>query len=167
MAAKVATKKVPRGGNGWFPEAAAVLQRIQSGASSDDRVVRAWKALRGRWQRLAKELRRESAALSREVQRQFEKRLDQARAQAETFVRPFEKNAREVMQTLRKRTERLETAARRRVQRVLVDELELAPRKDVEQLRQRVAELEKQLNRLAKQRKEAAHGSSVAAATAA
>lgn len=156
MATKAAVKRAPQHSQGWIAEASTIVRRVQSGISLGDEAFRAWKTFRERWQRLATGLRRESAAFSRDVQKELRRRVRDVRAQTQPWLQPLEKNAQRAIVALRKRTEELEKAARRGAHRILVDQLEVAPRKEVEQLRRRLSELEKQLSRLAKPRKEKA-----------
>ncbi len=154
MANKPAVKRASHNGHGWVSEAGAILERVQFPADLNKEASRIWKTLRERWQRLASGLRRQSKAFSRDVQKQLRWRVQQVRSQAQPWIRPLEKNAQEVAGALRKRSEQLGKSARREAHRVLVRQFEVAPRKEVEQLRLRVAALEKQLQRIVKQRKE-------------
>ncbi|MCX8070848.1 MAG: hypothetical protein N3C12_00110 [Candidatus Binatia bacterium] len=156
MAAKAATKRVlQKEERNWFAQAASTLRRVRSPEELNNEVAHLWKVLQQRWVRLAREVRREGAQLLLTAEKQVRRELQRVRAQAERLVEPLENNVKGALRRMRKQVTRLEAIARQSGNRLLVQQFEVAPRKDVERLRERVAALEKQLARLAKSKREA------------
>lgn len=151
--AKTGTKRTTRGnaatGNGWFPPLESLPAQVE------ERRERLWAALRtleDRLVRLRGRAKRETAVLVRSLRKQFQRELARLRGRTQALAKPAKRHAGVLLRTFRDTAAYLEQSARRQAQRVVIEQLELAARKDIDSLRRRVEAMEKQLARLHKEK---------------
>lgn len=151
--AKKNTQRKPQGNvaamRGWLSHVANVPVQLED---VRERVATRLRTVEGRVARLRSQAQRESAALVRNLQKQFQRKLALLRTQTRPPRQGVERGMNALVHAVRESFKHWQRSAQKQARRVLVEQLELAARTDIESLHRRIEAMEKRLARLHKEK---------------
>jgi polyhydroxyalkanoate synthesis regulator phasin len=155
MAAKAATQRAARStqrGESWVSRIAELVPAPKAMEHFRARALKAAETMEQRLTSLSRNLRREGTQVVRDLEKRLRKEIVRLQHRGTALASPVQTQLRKAAESVRSRTRALQRTARHEAQRILVQQLEVAPRREVDQLKRRIDALEKTLARLSKEK---------------
>jgi uncharacterized protein YlxW (UPF0749 family) len=155
MAAKAATQRAARStqrGESWVSRMAELVPTPKAVEQFRTRILKAAETVEQRLTSLSRNLRREGTQVVRDAEKRLRTEVSRLQKRGKALAHPVQAQLHKAADSFRARTQEWQRAARREAQRVLVQQLDVAARRDVDQLKRRIDALEKTLARLNKEK---------------